>query len=136
MYREINALSRMVADHFDSYFKDFGLTTSYVELLLEIKELGSCGQSELSEKFRFAPSTITRFIAKLEKKKLVRREKEGRSVIISLSEKGAALANQLKDAYESATNDLKEKLGPKYVDTTRRLLLHGIQELAERQEMK
>jgi DNA-binding MarR family transcriptional regulator len=134
MYREINALSRMVADHFDSYFKDFGLTTSYVELLLEIKELGPSGQSELSEKLRFAPSTITRFIAKLEKRELVNREKEGRSVIISLTEKGAALVKQLNDAYETARTDLEDKLGPKYVDTTRRLLVHGLQELSDRKE--
>ena len=77
MYREINALSRMVADHFDSYFKDFGLTTSYVELLLEIKELGPSGQSALSEKLRFAPSTITRFIAKLEKKAVGQKRERG-----------------------------------------------------------
>ena len=132
MHLAANSFSREISSHFDSYFEEFDLATSYVELLLILLEKKELTQNDFAEEMNLAPSTITRFVNKLVKKGLLKKEKSGRTAIIKLSNKGEALASKLETAYEKAVQDLESILGERYVHTTKELLLHGTQLLKEK----
>lgn len=125
MHSEANTFSRSVSKHFDSYFKDFGLATSYVEVLIYIKKEGPALQKEIADHLNLDPSTITRFLKKLQKESWVEKEKvEGRTKI-ALSSKRADEVKALQKLYREAEDALSEILGDKYVETTQKLLSHG-----------
>jgi len=131
MHSASNLFSREITRHFDSYFEEYELATSYVELLLILYEKDELPQNDLAVELNLAPSTITRFVKKLQKDDWVEKKKVGRSALISLSDKGRALSPTLKERFETAQEDLRRVLGDKYVHTTKELLLHGLSLLRE-----
>lgn len=131
MHSQLNSFSREVSKHYDSYFKDFGLATSYIELLLLIYKEGGLSQKYLSDRMNLAPSTITRFIKKLEKSGYIEKNKDGRLTKIVISAEASERVEKMHNLYEKAGRDLKERLGEKYVSTTSRLLKHGVNQMAE-----
>jgi len=131
MHSASNLFSREITRHFDSYFEEYELATSYVELLLILHEQDELPQNDLAVELNLAPSTITRFVKKLQKDDWVEKKKVGRSALISLSDKGRALSPTLKERFETAQEDLRRVLGDKYVHTTKELLLHGLSLLRE-----
>lgn len=133
MHFAVNSFSREVGKIFDDYLKPLGVAPSYAELLMMLGKSGGMQQQEIADEMNLAPSTITRFIAKLEKEKLVeKRKKAGRSEV-TLTEKGARKTDQIKKEYTRAENELKELLGEKFVSTTEQLLQHGMGQLKERE---
>ncbi|MDR9364963.1 MAG: MarR family transcriptional regulator [Balneolaceae bacterium] len=133
MHSAANLFSREITRHFDSYFEEYDLATSYVELLLILYDQDELSQNDLAEEMQLAPSTITRFINKLVKKGLVEKNKVGRTAVITLSPKGEELTPVLKQSFKNAANDLESILGHKYVHTTKELLLHGSNLLKEKE---
>ncbi|MDZ7758236.1 MarR family winged helix-turn-helix transcriptional regulator [Rhodohalobacter sp.] len=125
MHSQANTFSRSVSKHFDSYFKESGLATSYVEVLIFIKNEGSCLQKEIADHLNLDPSTITRFLKKLQKEDWVVKEKvEGRTkILLNSNREGEVKA--LQELYREAEEALSEMLGDKYVETTQKLLSHG-----------
>ena len=125
MHSEANTFSRFVSKHFDSYFKEFGLATSYVEVLIFIKNEGPILQKEIADYLNLDPSTITRFLKKLQKGEWILKEKvDGRTKIVLNSVKNREVTT-LQGLYLEAEEALSEILGEKYVETTVKLLHHG-----------
>ncbi len=125
MHSESNTFSRLVSKHFDSYFKESGLATSYVEVLIYIKDEGPVLQKEIADYLSLDPSTITRFLKKLQKGEWVAKEKtDGRTKIV-LNSNRADEVETLQMLYREAEEALSEILGEKYVETTQKLLSHG-----------
>lgn len=131
MHSAASSFSREISSHFDSYFKEYDLATSYVELLLFLLNEDEISQNELAEEMNLAPSTITRFVNKLVKKNLVQKKKTGRMAIVTLSNKGYELVPELSDRYDEAVSGLQNVLGEKYVHTTNELLRYGVVLLKE-----
>ncbi len=131
MHLAANSFSREISQHFDAYFQQYKLATSYVELLLLLHEHEKLSQKEIAEQMNLAPSTITRFIKKLEKKGLTGKEKDGRLVLIVLSKKGRQTVPELSKDYNRAKTDLEKKIGEKFVHTTGQLLEHGVAVIKE-----
>lgn len=131
MHSASNLFSREVTRHFDSYFEEYDLATSYVELLLILNTKSELSQNDLADEMKLAPSTITRFVNKLVKKGLVEKRKVGRTAVISLSKKGKNQLPALKTSFDSAIDDLENILSKKYVHTTKELLMHGANLLKE-----
>ena len=130
IHNTLNTFSREVSTFFDDHFKEFGLATSYIELILLVKNSGEdCTQKEIAEKMNLDPSTITRFITKLQKKELVEKKRSGRLVSIRLTAKGEKLALNAEKTYKKAESELERRLGSQYLDTTEKLLKYGISEL-------
>ena len=125
MHTEANLFSREISAFYDSYFKSEKLATSYIELILIVEEAGDVTQKEIADKLSLAPSTITRFINKLEKRGFVSKKMDGRMARVILTNKGAQEAPKLREKYQQAETDLQDLLGDKFVDTTRQLLVHG-----------
>jgi DNA-binding MarR family transcriptional regulator len=129
MHLAVNSFSREVSQFFDAYFESYNLATSYIELLLLVHKHEKITQKEIAEEMNLAPSTITRFIKKLEKKGLTDKEKDGRAALIVLSADGRKMISEFSERYEKAISDLKNKLGEKFVDTTEQLLKHGTESI-------
>lgn len=132
MHAITNSISREITGFYDAYFKEDKLATSYVELLLLIEDYDKISQKAIAQKMNLAPSTITRFINKLIKKRLVSKMMDGRISYVELSETGKKEVPKLRKKYEQAEEDLKELLGSRYVDTTKQLLIHGAALLYDR----
>lgn len=130
MHTEANRFSREISAFYDAYFKEEKLATSYIELILIVDEAGSTTQKGIAEKLSLAPSTITRFINKLEKRGFVLKEMDGRNAMITLTKEGASNAINFRRKYDQAEMELMELLGEKFVDTTRQLLNHGSEMMA------
>lgn len=134
MHAITNSFSREISQHFDSYFEEYNLATSYIELILLVQEEGKVTQKELADRMNLAPSTITRFVQKLEKTGFVEKSKDGRIATIKLTISAESVAENMRQSYEQAVQDLKEKLGEKFVDTTDQLLQHGTELLIQVKE--
>ncbi len=132
MHAITNSISREITGFYDAYFKEDKLATSYIELLLMIEDYEKISQKVIATKMNLAPSTITRFLNKLIKKKLVSKKMDGRISYVVLSELGKKVVPKLREKYEQADEDLKEILGSRYVDTTKQLLIHGAALLKDR----
>jgi len=126
LYIASNAFARQVSGLIDRKVKPFGFTTSYALILIEAKKAGEISQKDISERFFLAPSTVTRFIDKMEKKELVKRIQNGKSVGITLTKKGELLALDVETAVGEAEDEIKEKLGSKYHETLTKMLHHGL----------
>jgi len=131
MHSQLNSFSREISRYYDSYFEEFGLATSYIELLLLVESEGGLSQKDLSEKMNLAPSTITRFIRKLQKEEYVTKSREGRLTKIVISDSAKKRVEKMNELYDQAGRDLKKLLGEKYVNTTSRLLKHGVDQFGK-----
>jgi DNA-binding MarR family transcriptional regulator len=91
LYFTTNRLSRAITRMADEAFATTGLTPAYGYLIRLV--IGSPGitQKELSEKLSITPSTLTRFVDKLETKQLVERKVHGKTVMVYPTEKGVEL---------------------------------------------
>ncbi len=74
MYFNVNALSRKLNQRWSEAFSQFDLPPSHAYLLRLILDEPGQTQQMLAENLQLEKSTITRFIDKLEAKKLVRRK--------------------------------------------------------------
>ncbi|MDX1590591.1 MAG: MarR family transcriptional regulator [Balneolaceae bacterium] len=129
MHTAANHFSREISRFFDSYFEDHQLATSYVQLLRLIDENGSMTQKEIAEQMNLAPSTITRFIGKLEKLNMVRKSRSGKEMTVQINEGEQSTVNQLIALLNQAELDLEKLLGKKYIETTSALLEYGAKEI-------
>lgn len=126
MHATINSFSREISSFFDNHFKDEDLATSYIELLILLLDYDALPQQQIAEKMNLAPSTITRFVKKLEKRGYILKKKEEGMVKVLLSDDGVKAAKRFRKSYRSAVKSLKSVLGNKFVETTEQLLGHGV----------
>jgi DNA-binding transcriptional ArsR family regulator len=92
-------------------FKTTGLTTSYAFLLMTINEKPGIQPMEISQQMMLSPSTVTRLIDKLENKKYLRREYEGKQVKVFPSEKSLVLDKSLRESWHKLFVKYSEMLG-------------------------
>ena len=83
-----SALARSMSSLADEAFKDMEITPTQGFTLIVINEIGLHGTSDIAKELYMQPSTITRFVDKLENLGYVKREYKGRKVEIFLTEKG------------------------------------------------
>src|SRR5690625_197266 len=126
MHATINSFSREITSFFDQYFQEEDRVTAYIELLIMLRDHDALPQQEIAERMNLAPSTITRFVKKLEKRGLVKKKKDKGKVKVLLSDEGAKSAKRYRKSYNSAVKSLSDILGDKFVKTTEQLLEHGI----------
>lgn len=131
-----NTFSRNLTAYFNDKLNSFGLATSYVELMILLKKKGDYSQKALAKDLSLAPSTITRFVNKLEKRDYVKKARKGREVFVKLTDNGLKIASEMEKAYQSAADELNEIFGDKFVTTVGKLLEFGNEALEELEENK
>jgi len=92
-------LARVLGKTAEEEFKVTGLSPSHAFLLHIVNKSSGLGQKQIGELLHMTPSTITRFIEKLENKGLVSRKSEGKNVYIFKTEKGMLLQPEIEKAW-------------------------------------
>lgn len=95
----------------DEEFKSTGLSTSYAFLLMTVNEKSGIQPMEISQQMMLTPSTVTRLIDKLENKKYLRREYEGKQVKVFPTEKSLVIDKKLRDNWLNLFKRYSDILG-------------------------
>ena len=83
----------------DECFAQAGVAPSQAFLLMNVQDQPGISVGELSKMLHLAPSTLTRFVDKLEAQGLLMREVDGRNRCISITKKAAQLRPQLDKSW-------------------------------------
>jgi DNA-binding MarR family transcriptional regulator len=101
LFFNTNAFSRQLLKLAEVEFKPLKLSPAHASLLLLIFDNPGINPKELSSLLQLTPSTITRFIDSLAKKKLVRRKAKGKSVFIFPTQKSMEMQASIALAYKN-----------------------------------
>lgn len=116
LFFTVKKLDRILDKIAEEAFKPTGLSPTYGFIILAVNENPGITQKELAELLHTAPSTIARFVPKLEHKNLVYNEQSGRNTLTYLTDEGVALAEQVKEAWDKLHHSFSEILGEKEHD--------------------
>lgn len=111
LYFTAGTLARVVARMADKAFRDTGLSPSHAFLLMLAIERPGLTHTELAEALHLAPSTMTRFVDKLERAGLVEREAQGKLSRVSATDAGLALRGPIAQAWKRLYRDYSDILG-------------------------
>lgn len=121
MYFSSNALARKIEKLAQESWKPVDLSPSHAYLLMLVLEEPGLQPTALVEQLLLTPSTITRLIDKLEKKKLIIRSSEGKISNIYPTPKAKAMLPQLQACishfYENYSNILGKENSAKLVQS-------------------
>lgn len=113
LYFSANSLARCVSRMAEEAFATTGLAPSYAYVLHIVIKRPGIAQKEIGQEMMLTPSTITRFIDKLQIKGLITRQVEGKNSYIKPTTKGKSLAPKLEEAMQQLHAEYKRVLGDK-----------------------
>jgi DNA-binding MarR family transcriptional regulator len=99
LYYSANALARVMTGLADEAFAPTGLPPSYAFVMMSVNGKPGIQPGEISTKMMLAPSTITRFIEKLEFRGLVNRKQVGKAIHVYPTAKGEQMYPEIKAAW-------------------------------------
>jgi DNA-binding MarR family transcriptional regulator len=111
-----NRLSRSITKMAEQEFASTGLSPMYGYLILLVNGTPGISQKELAEKLHVTPSTLTRFIDKLEAKRLVERKVNGKTVLVYSTDKGQGLEDTIRQASKKLHDSYAAILGDEAAD--------------------
>ena len=94
-------LARLLGKIADEAFQVLGFSPSHALILYVVNQRNGIYQKEIGELLHLTPSTITRFIEKLEAKKLVYRKNDGKNVYIYPTESGLLMQPEIIKAWNN-----------------------------------
>jgi len=92
-------LARVVTKMAEDEFLVTGLSPSHAFLLYIVNKNNGIQQKNIGEMLHMTPSTITRFVEKLDGKGLIERKSEGKNVYIFQTDKGIQLQPEIEKAW-------------------------------------
>jgi DNA-binding MarR family transcriptional regulator len=101
LFFSVNALSRQLLKLAEAGFAPLKLSPAHASFLLILFENPGINPKKLGNLLHLTPSTITRFIDALAKKKLVKRKKQGKTTAIFPTDKGLELKPAIAQAYKA-----------------------------------
>ena len=111
LYFSSAALARKVEKLATESWKPVGLSPSHAYLLLAVLEEPGIQPTTLGEHLQLQPSTITRFMEKLEEKKLIIRATEGRVTNVYPTPKAKDLYPKMKECMNHFYQQYSDALG-------------------------
>jgi DNA-binding MarR family transcriptional regulator len=127
-----NRLSRSITKIAEDEFASTGLSPMYGYLILLINGKPGSSQKDLAEQLYITPSTLTRFIDKLEAKQLAERKVSGKTVLVYPTDKSKELEGTIRQASRKLHDSYTALIG----DEASSLLSTGIKSASERLEKK
>jgi DNA-binding MarR family transcriptional regulator len=124
-----NRLGRMITKMAEDAFAPTGLTPMYGYLIRLAVGTPGISQKELAEKLSVTPSTLTRFVDKLELKKLVERKVQGKTVLVYATAKGEGMVETIKAASCELRSRYEELLGKAFADEISKQLVYASEQL-------
>jgi MarR family transcriptional regulator, organic hydroperoxide resistance regulator len=103
------AASRLVTKCYQPVLDELGLTYPQYLVLLVLWETDSVNLSTLSEKLQLQSNTLTPLLKRMEEMELINRirsEKDERSIIISLTQKGKSLKSKAPKLHNQLINHI------------------------------
>jgi|GEM_PF-2141978 len=122
-----SALARRLTTEANEQFAQFGLSGSHALLLILIDDRPNIQPSHLAQKLVLKPSTITRLVNKLERRKLIVRNSKGRSSHITCTSKGKELVTALHQKWNELIDTKKQELGDRYTSVLTELMQDTLQ---------
>lgn len=126
LFFSVTKLARVFGKMAEESFGKTGLSPSHALILYLVNRNGPLHQKEIGEKLHLTPSTITRFIEKLETKGLVTKTIEGKNAFIATTDKGLALQPEVIQAWhllhEKYANILSEEEAIQFIGLSEKLL--------------
>lgn len=111
LYFTVNKLSRIIGKMAEDEFRITGLSPTYAFVINIVNKNEGIGQKEIGEALHMTPSTITRFIDKLEDKGLVTRKCGGKNCYIYPTKKANSLQLDIDKAWSSLHERCSKILG-------------------------
>lgn len=112
-----NSLARVMTTMAEDEFSATGLAPHYAFIVMLVCEKPGISQKEISEYLQLTPSTITRFVDKLEAKNLVKREMDGKTVLLNPTAEGKKALPKIEKAWKCLYDRYSKVLGTKEGDT-------------------
>lgn len=100
LFFTVKKLDRVMDKLGEEAFKSTGLSPTYGFIIITVNERKGISQKEIAELLHMAPSTITRFIEKLQYKDLVYSEHIGRNTFIYPTKKGEDILDEINKAWD------------------------------------
>lgn len=111
LYFTANSLARVLTSMAEEEFKKTGFAPNYAFIIMLVCEKPGMMQKEIGEYLQLTPSTITRFVDKLEQKNMVVRKGEGKAVFLEATEEGKAMLPEIQAAWEALYHRYSKILG-------------------------
>ncbi|MGF7119307.1 MarR family winged helix-turn-helix transcriptional regulator [Methanobacterium oryzae] len=113
LYFTSNKLNRIINRMAEEEFLKTGLSPSHAFALMTINSEAGLSQNELSKILGIKPSTTSRFIDKLESKRLVRRKVKGKVSYLYPTSKGEKLQEEIQTCWKNLHYRYSKILGEK-----------------------
>ncbi len=136
LFFNTNALSRHLLKIADKEFKPLNLSPAHASLMLLLFDNPGISPKKLSQNLNLTPSTITRFLDALQKKKLVLRKSKGKSAMISASSKGLQMKRQIAVAYKNLYLKYTKILGSDFANQLSITILTANEKLSATDRLK
>lgn len=127
-----NRLGRVITKIAEEEFATTGFSPMYGYLTRLVVGYPGISQKELAEKLAITPSTLTRFVDKLELKKLLERKVQGKTVLVYPTEKGISMAESFREASRRFKARYQAVLGTEAADHLTSLLEESSDSLESR----
>ena len=114
LYFTANALARTLTKMAEEEFSITGLSPSYAFVLKAVNRTPGIQPKALSREMMLTPSTITRFVDKLEAKGYLTRKSEGRTSLLFPTQKSLDLAETIQVAWSNLYNRYSEMMGEEF----------------------
>lgn len=111
LYFSTSSLARTLSRMAEDAFARAGLSPSYAFVVVTVNRLPGISPSAIARQLEMQPSTITRFLDKLEQKKLIDRKFDGRNSSIYPTEKSQEMNLMLEECWEALKEQYREELG-------------------------
>jgi DNA-binding MarR family transcriptional regulator len=111
LFYSANALARNITRVAEEAFSRTGLAPSLAFALMTVRSNPGIQPSEVARIMMLSPSTLTRLVEKLEIKGLLRREAQGKTIRLNLTDQGEALGPALLDAWQDTLKRYTAILG-------------------------
>lgn len=116
LFFNVNSFSRTLLKIAEMEFKDLQVSPSHASLLVMVYDNPGIAPKQLGSFLNLTPSTITRFIDSLEKRKLLTRKTKGKSIQIFPTEKALEIKSELSLAYKKLILKYTHHLGAQTVN--------------------
>lgn len=100
LYFSSNAFSRLMTKMSDEEFASTGLSSSLAFILMTVNNHPGISPMEISRIMLLAPSTVTRFLDKMEEGHYIFREQHGKNIKVHPTQQGVDLKGELQSSWE------------------------------------
>lgn len=111
LYFTSNKLNRIINRMAEEEFIKTGLSPSHAFALMVINNEPGLSQNEISKMLNIRPSTTSRFLDKLESKRLVTRKAKGKVSYLYPTEKGMQLQEEIEKCWKNLHHRYSKILG-------------------------